>query len=108
MLIDIVILVWMHFVADFLLQSRKVGENKSSSNLILLKHVIIYSIPFFYFGWQFALLNAALHFVVDWITSRVTKHAWKESNMELFWGTIGFDQAVHMTTLIATYWWLNV
>ena len=106
MLIDIIIIIWMHFVADFLLQTRKVGENKSGSNKILLWHVTLYSIPFFWFGWQFAVINAALHFVTDWFTSRATKEAYRNNNMSLFWGIIGFDQAIHMTTLILTYAWL--
>ena len=103
---DIIILVWLHYVADFLFQSRKVGESKSGSNKVLLYHVTLYSIPFFWFGWQFAVLNAALHFGVDWCTSRVTKWAWMNNSMSVFWNTIGLDQAVHMTTLLLTYWWL--
>lgn len=105
-IVDIIVLIWFHYVADFLLQTRKVGESKSSSNLILSQHVLLYSIPFFWFGWEFALVNLVGHFVTDWCTSRVTKWAWKNNKMATFWDTIGLDQAIHMTTLIGTYWWL--
>lgn len=106
MLIDILIIVWMHFIADFVLQSDKVARGKSSSNKILVKHVCLYSIPFFWFGWQFAVINAVAHFATDWITSRITKRLWANSEVHWFFVVIGLDQAIHFTTLIGTYAWL--
>jgi len=112
--VDILILVWIHYIFDFWLQSRKVAENKSSNNIILLTHVLEYSIGLTAFavyamcGWQFVFINVVAHFITDWCTSRVTTWAWRTNNMKLFWNTIGFDQAVHITTLIVTFWFLPV
>ena len=96
----------MHFIADFIFQSNEVARGKSSSNAILGKHVTLYSIPFFWFGWQFAIINMLAHFATDWITSRITKRLWADNEVHWFFVVIGLDQAVHMTTLITTYWWL--
>lgn len=101
-------LVWAHFVCDFLLQTDKVAINKSSSNKTLFIHVLIYSIPLTIFGPLFALVNAALHFVVDYVTSRATSFLWKHNKRHWFFVTIGLDQALHMTCLFVTYYLLYV
>ena len=103
----ILVLVWVHFIADFIFQSDYVAKGKSSSNSILLYHVSLYSLPFYFFGWKFALINAALHFVVDWCTSRCTSYLWKKNERHWFFVVIGLDQALHMTCLFGTYYWLN-
>ena len=59
-LIDILTLMWLHFFADFVLQSDYVATNKSKNNKILTLHCLIYSIPFLWFGWAFALFNGLL------------------------------------------------
>jgi len=102
----ILLLVWMHFVADFILQSDKMAKSKSSSSFWLLLHVVTYSIPFVFFGWIFALVNGAAHFITDWITSRITSKLWEQKEVHWFFAVIGFDQAIHMTTLILTYKYL--
>jgi hypothetical protein len=96
-------LVWLHFVADFLLQTDKMARNKSTSNRWLLAHVCTYSLPMMWFGWQFAVFNGAIHFVVDFITSRGTKKLWAAEQVHWFFALIGFDQAVHLTTLVLTF-----
>lgn len=99
-------LVWLHFLADFVLQSDEVARGKSTSNKILLHHVCLYSIPFVFFGIVFALVNGVLHFVTDWYTSRVSSCFWKQEKRHAFFLVVGFDQAVHMSCLFLTYIWL--
>lgn len=96
-------LVWMHFVADFLLQTDRIALNKSSSNSILLLHVTAYGLCFMSVGVAYALANTVLHFITDWITSRLTKRLWQANERHWFFVVIGLDQAAHMTALIATY-----
>ena len=102
----IITLVWMHFVADFIFQSDEVAKNKSKSNATLLLHVALYSLPFFWFGWLFAVVNAGLHFVTDWCTSRATSYLYQKNERHWFFVVIGADQAIHFTCLFLTYMWL--
>jgi hypothetical protein len=103
---EIIALIWIHFVADFMFQTDKIAIAKSSSNRALALHVAIYTLPFFYFGVWFALLNAALHFATDWCTSRATTYLWKKGDRHNFFVVIGLDQAIHMTCLLTTFWWM--
>jgi membrane-bound metal-dependent hydrolase YbcI (DUF457 family) len=96
-------LIWMHFVADFVFQSDKMALNKSKSNKWLFLHAWVYSIPFAFFGIRFALVTLFFHFVTDYITSRGTSYLWKKEQRHWFFTLIGFDQAVHLTTLLLTY-----
>jgi hypothetical protein len=96
----------MHFVADFILQSDDMAKNKSKSNKWLSMHIAAYTVPFFWFGWKFALINGAAHFVTDWFTSRASSKLWNNGKVHWFFVVIGFDQAIHMTTLFLTYYYL--
>lgn len=117
MLTTFILIVWIHFVADFMLQSDKVSKSKSSDNKILTYHVSVYSMPFvpfaFYYlsTWAavaFIVINLVAHFVTDYITSRMTSKLWKAGNVHWFFVVIGADQAIHMTTLFGTFAWLQL
>jgi len=103
MIIDIILLIWVHFVADFVLQTDKMAINKSSSNKWLLYHVVVYTIQFFWFGYIFAIVNGIAHFIVDYITSRATSYLWSKDKRHWFFVVIGLDQALHFTILVSTY-----
>lgn len=106
-LLTIIALIWVHFVADFILQTDKMALNKSSDNRWLLAHVVVYTIPFTLFGLQFALVNGVAHFLTDCITSRATTALHKKGERHWFFVVIGLDQAIHMTTLFLTYVYFN-
>ena len=102
-LMIILSLIWIHFIADFMMQSDRIALNKSKSNLILLQHVVIYGIFLLPFGLLFALVNIVLHFITDYCTSRATSALWKNNQRHWFFVVIGLDQAIHMTCLFVSY-----
>ena len=69
-------------------------------------HVLTYTAFMLLVGWKFALLNGALHFCVDFCTSRVTKRLWEAKQIHWFFTVIGFDQVLHYTCLALTYHWM--
>jgi len=107
-ILDMMLLILFHWVSDFVCQTDKMAMNKSSSLKWLSIHVGVYIIPFFWFGWQFALLNGIIHWMVDFVTSKVSGHFWAKNEMHWFFTTVGLDQAIHMATLVGTYYLLFV
>jgi len=102
----ILLIIWIHFIADFILQNDKMAINKSSNNKWLFIHSFVYSIPFLIVGFSlnYVLFNGIFHFIVDWFTSRGTTKLWKENKRHWFFVLIGFDQMLHLTILIVSYY----
>ena len=98
----VLVIIWLHFIGDFILQSNKMAQNKWNSIKWLGFHCITYSIPFFYFGIYFAFITALLHFTVDFITSKMTHYLWEKKELHWFFVVIGLDQAIHFTCLLLT------
>ena len=95
-------LVWLHFIADFLLQDDTMARNKSKSILWLGGHALIYMTPFLYLGWEFVVFTGATHFITDFFTSKGTTWLWLRGERRWFFVLIGFDQAIHISTLVLT------
>lgn len=122
---DILLIIWAHFVADFMLQNDKMAQNKSTSNIWLTNHIIVYSAamlgimaPFVYFMdsatshiqllWLlvWVTINGALHWITDWCSSRATSYLWQKGDRHNFFVVIGADQAIHLSTMVVTWAWL--
>lgn len=101
---DILMIVWTHFIADFILQSTWMSNNKWESLKALGLHSFVYTIPFLYFGWLFALFNGVFHFLIDGCTSKITHELYNQKAYHWFFVVIGFDQVIHMTILFFSYW----
>lgn len=112
--IQIIIVLFIHTIADFFLQTKEMAMNKSSSNKALLKHVYVYTLPWLIGLFFFDMYNVLLfifitficHFVTDYITSRFTKKYYQDNRMygfPGFWTTIAIDQFLHILQLILTY-----
>ena len=118
----IYLILWTHWFADFVLQTDAMAKGKSSSNAWLLRHIGVYtsglyiclfggclariamglSIPSARTLAVYCLINGLAHLSIDYVTSRITKRLWAEKRVHDFFVVIGFDQALHMTTLMVT------
>lgn len=131
-LLLVVALVLGHFVGDFVLQTHWQASNKSKNNDALTRHVLTYTVAiavvsylFFRFVplWVgFVAANGVVHWCVDWCTSRVSSRLFMEQfvaadfpkaaalvmrndfNPHNFFVVLGFDQLLHMLTLVFTTW----
>jgi hypothetical protein len=117
-------LLWLlaaHFVADFVLQSNWMAQNKSKSNYALGAHVGVYTVVMavagflvigrldlmnfeMYVAW--VALNGALHFATDFVTSRINAKLYATKRIHGFFVGIGADQLIHAWTLALTLDWL--
>lgn len=97
----IIIVIWLHFIGDFILQTNKMALNKSSLNTTLMFHCFIYSLPLLWFGIEFAIVNMVFHFIIDVVTSRINSKLYKFKDLHWFFVGIGIDQAIHLTVLIS-------
>lgn len=125
-MIDVALLIWIligHYIADFLLQSRNVANNKSKDTLVLAKHVLIYT--GFFFVWLYnpliifhktsvvsylfyVIINGILHFITDFVTSRISSVFFKREDYYKGFAIIGLDQLLHTITLILTLFFINI
>jgi len=102
-LYPLIVILILHFLADFVMQDDKTATKKSKNNLILARHCFMYALPFFWFGWKFVVLAGLSHFAIDYVTSRVTSYLYLKQERHYFFVTIGFDQLLHTLSLIALY-----
>lgn len=98
----LLLVLWIHFVADFVLQNDTMAINKSSNNKWLFIHSLIYALPFVIFGFRFACVTLLLHFIVDYYSSRATTTLYLNNKRHWFFVTIGLDQVLHINFLILT------
>jgi len=121
MLIILITVLFIHWVGDFVAQSRWMAENKSKDNKALLIHIGIYTAVLFlglslfkgYLGHlpasgiaYFIIINAVIHLCIDYCTSRLNAYLWTNQKITPFWWSIGFDQFLHNVTLLTSAWYL--
>lgn len=109
----LVTILVFHWIADFVCQSDWMAKNKSKSILALFSHTLIYSLvmslPVLFFPWVkvFFLVTLITHTITDAITSRISSSLYQANDQHNFFVVVGFDQLVHVLTLIATVVYLH-
>lgn len=107
-----------HYIGDAILQRAYLRRTKSTSNLSLSEHVMIYGnclIVFIMFlllvdptvqGINLVIwvvLNAMVHWIVDYISSRTTSILYRNNNIWWMMNVIVLDQLIHIATLFITF-----
>lgn len=88
MIFHLIVILAIHYLGDFILQTRTMGLNKGKSVMWLSMHVGVYLITLLCFGITFSgyviddgnlmpivewcLLNAVIHWITDFCTSKLS------------------------------------
>jgi len=111
----IYLILVVHYICDFLLQPREVAIKKGKSIVALINHISTYGIFFFIFCsilfsfeniyniFAFSMVNTLVHGVVDFFTSKWTGYLYSKDKYKQYFDVIGFDQLIHVVTLLLTY-----
>ena len=119
-----------HFFSDFVMQSDEMAKGKSTSLYWLTRHVFAYSKTFFVFSILFFFIlilcgekcdpnlawivviyiffNSTLHWITDYFTSKQVKKYFDKQDFYKGFIIIGFDQFIHTTTLILTFYYIFI
>lgn len=120
------IIIFIHWVADFVLQTDWQAQNKSKNNYALLSHTSNYSLVWLLpmclvFGkmkegattewivWTtlyFSMITLVAHTITDYFTSRLNSKLWSAGKVHYFFVSVGFDQVLHYGQLFLTYYFL--
>ena len=119
-------LMLVHFIADFCFQNDWMAQGKSKTFVPLMTHCLVYGLTFLvFFNIHFACFLIVTHYIVDYITSRITAPMFKEwyayqktdvaagpvkvmeavlghkpPSLHNFFVVIGFDQWLHLVTIL--------
>ena len=117
-----ILIIVMHWIADFIFQAEKWSLGKSKTWSPLLKHTATYSSLWLIPVWimtgeligslAFVVITFIAHTITDYFTSRVVSKKFAKGyygspipNFGAF-STIGFDQVLHYVQLILTWYLL--
>lgn len=120
------IIIFIHWIADFVLQTDWQAQNKSKSNFALLSHTSNYSLVWllpmclvfgvmkegettewiFWSSIYFGMITFVVHTVTDYFTSRLNSKLWSAGKVHYFFVSVGFDQVLHYGQLFLTYYFL--
>jgi len=108
------IILFAHWLGDYIFQSENMALNKSGSIKWLSIHVLTYSVIILAFvlfllplklAFSYFLLNAAIHWAVDLITSKAASHF--RDQPRIFYPILGFDQFLHTLSLYLSFIYLE-
>lgn len=118
--LGIILIIIIHWIADFCLQTDSQARGKSKEWRPLLQHTFNYSMCwlitgiivypswaiFYNFIVPFVLITFVCHTITDYFTSRLNSKLWEQGKTHLFFVSVGFDQVLHYVQLFGTYFGL--
>lgn len=114
-------ILFVHWIADFVLQTDKQAKGKSKNWSDLLEHTICYSLAWciplcfwlyitdnikvidLFHLWFFIFITFISHTITDYFTSRLNTKLWQQGKTHQFFVSVGFDQLLHYFQLFITY-----
>jgi hypothetical protein len=105
----LVVILFGHWVGDFLLQWNEMALKKGTRLRWLGLHVLVYTFVLFLstlflfspsIALKYCVINGVLHLFTDFVTSRLALRF--ADNPRVFFPILGFDQLIHSVTLLAT------
>lgn len=110
----VLFILFIHWLADFVLQTDHQATTKSKNLKALFTHTSIYSLCWFSL-WPVLKMNTLAfigitflaHTLTDFFTSRLNARFRHEKKEREFFISIGFDQLLHYAQLILTFTYLN-
>ena len=114
--IIILAILFIHWFADFVIQSDDDAKGKSTSVKHLLSHTFDYSLVWYLvslivvtfgilpavFLW-FAPITFVVHTMTDYCTSKLNSYLWAKGDVHNFFVSVGFDQFLHYVQLFGTF-----
>lgn len=108
-----ILILFIHFLADFALQTVEQGANKKKSNKLLVYHTLTYSIIWFvvsylYFSmfgvaFLFTIITFITHTIIDYYSSRLSNKFFDKKDYHNGFVVIGADQVLHYLQLFYTF-----
>lgn len=121
-LFDVITLISLHFIGNFLFQNSWQTTNKSFNIRALSSHVsnycltllILMSIIYMHYGYDkivlFILITFIIHWIQDFITSRIGYRlkltAQRTRNWRYYYLHRGLDQLLHYLQLFLTFYFI--
>lgn len=116
----IFIILIVHYIADFIMQTEIMASKKSKNIYWLGTHCFIYGVGIFFllflrnilsfivissyfYLFLFALWNAIFHFLIDFTTSKIETYFYLKKMNRAFFNVIGIDQLAHVIILLITF-----
>jgi len=123
-LIDIIVILFLHWLGDFVLHTDKQAKGKSKNWSDLLDHTTDYSLVFLAAGmllscWLeeyfispagiliFVAVTFVTHTAIDYVTSRINSRLWEQGRTHDFFFCVGLDQYLHYFQLFVTYYLIS-
>lgn len=108
----ILFILIIHWLADFVLQTDWMAQNKHDNFEALGAHFIVYTLTIMIAALFFtlspmaliwALANGMAHLCIDYVTSKINTSLWHQGRVHDFFVNVGLDQLLHYTILILTW-----
>lgn len=115
----ILAILFLHWIADGVLQTDKMAKGKSKNWKDLLDHTITYSGIFTLASIVYIVITNNIqmiafgpitfifHTATDYVTSRVNARLWEQKKVHGFFVSVLFDQWLHFVQLLLTFYFLS-